>query len=285
MWLKIKQSECNLSCVFCPPEGRHKSELDFDFMMKLIEAADKVGLKRIWWTGGEPFLFDNFSEIASYASKLDFEQKMSTNGLLLHKHKEVLDAFSRINISFHSLNKKTYAAVTNGGNLLALQENINRTVGKTLVRLNIVLGKYNIDEVNDIIAYANKLSIVPRFILLRDRGCKKSINWIDTNRISEKQFWDKILGEVQPTEVVGNNIKASYYKTKNYTFGVIRLTDKCEEEHCNIIFIDSKRRLYNCRGLNRKDIVVQNNLTENLKNTIETKKVNYGNTCSPKDKN
>ena len=106
-------------------------------------------------TGGEPFLFDNFSEIASYASKLDFEQKMSTNGLLLHKHKEVLDAFSRINISFHSLNKKTYAAVTNGGNLLALQENINRTVGKTLVRLNIVLGKYNIDEVNDIIAYAN----------------------------------------------------------------------------------------------------------------------------------
>lgn len=284
MWLKIKQSECNLNCIFCPPKNKYKNELDFEFLTRFIESAKEVGLSRIWWTGGEPFLFDNFSEVVLHASKLGFEQKISTNGLLLHKHEKILDAFSRINISFHSLSRETYAYVTNGGNLSILQENINRAAGKTLIKLNIVLGKYNIDEINNIIVYANSLSIVPRFILLRDRGCDKVINWINSNYISERQFWSKMSGVIEPTDVEGNNIKASYYKTKDCIFGIVCLTDKCEEEHCNVIFIDSKKRLYNCRGLNRKDIVVENNLVENLKNTIRTKKVNYGDICRSKDK-
>ena len=284
LWLKIKQSECNLNCIFCPPKNKYKNELDFEFLIKLIESAKKVGLNRIWWTGGEPFLFDNFSEVVSHASKLDFEQKISTNGLLLHKYEKILDAFSRINISYHSLNKRTYAYVTNGGNLSILQENVNRAVGKTLIKFNIVLGKHNIDEVNSLIAYANGLSVIPRFILLRDRGCDKVIKWIDSNYISEKQLWSKISGIIRPTDVEGNNIKASYYKTKDCTFGIVCLTDKCEEEHCNVIFIDSKKRLYNCRGLNRKNTIVQNNLAENLKGIIETKEVNHGNICSSKSK-
>lgn len=284
MWLKIKQSECNLNCVFCPPEGRHKSELDFDFIIKLIEAAKKVGLKRIWWTGGEPLVFGRFGEMVSYASKLGFEQKISTNGLLLYKHEEILEAFSRINISFHSLNEETYFDITGGGSLRLLQKNINMAAGRTPIKLNTVLGKYNIDEVNDIIAYANKLSVIPRFILLRDRGCKRSIDWIDTNRISIKWFWDKISGEIKPADVAGNNIKASYYKAKGNIFGVVRLTNKCEEEHCNIIFVDSKKRLYNCRGINRKDIITQGGLIRDLNETIKTKRINHGYICSPKSK-
>lgn len=284
MWLKIKQSECNLNCVFCPPGSRYKSDLTFNFLIKLVECAKEAGLKRIWWTGGEPFLFDNFDEVVSYASKLGFEQKASTNGLLLHKYENVLDVFSRINISFHSLKKGMYAYITNGGDLSRLHKNINRAIGKTPVRLNIVLGKYNIHEVNNLIIYANNLSIVPRFILLRDRGCAESIGWIDRNRIAEKWFWDRVPNAVKLTGIEGNNIKASYYKTKNYTFGVVRLTDKCEEKDCNIIFIDSKKQLYNCRGLNRKDVVVQNDLTKDLKEIIKTKRINHGNTCRPKDK-
>ncbi len=284
MWLKIKQSECNLNCVFCPPESRYKSELTFNFLIELIESARGAGLKRIWWTGGEPLLFDNFDEVVLHASKLGFEQKVSTNGLLLHKCEEILDVFSRINISLHSLESRKYADITNGGDLLVLQKNISKAAGKTLIKLNVVLGKYNVDEVNNIIAYANEASVIPRFILLRERSCKKS-TWIDKNRIEEKLFWNKLPDVLEPADVEGNNIKASYYETKDYIFGVVRLTDKCEEEHCNVIFIDSKKHLYNCRGLSRKDIIVKSNLMkESLKQVIESKEINHGNTCRPKSK-
>ncbi len=291
LWLKIKQSECNLNCVFCPPESRHKSELTFSFLVELIRCAREVGLKRIWWTGGEPFLFARFGEVVSYASKLGFEQKITTNGLLLHKYEEIINCFSRVNISFHSLKREIYSDITNGGNLSILQRNISMIAGKTLVKLNIVLGKYNVNEVNSLIVFANNLSVIPRFILLRDRSCKKSIEnikvseWVEKNYITKKQLWNEITDTLESTEIEGNNIKASYYKAKDYIFGVVQLSDKCEEEHCNVIFVDSKKQLYNCRGLNRENIDVQDNLIEDLNNVIKSKKENHGNICSSKGKN
>lgn len=256
MWLKIKHSECNLKCIFCPPENLYGSYLNYSYVSNLLTEAQKEGVNKIWYTGGEPSISPWFKRVVRNAHNLGMVQKLTTNGLLLHKLQDELNKFCRINISCHSLNKEVYNYITGGGDLNLLKENIHMASLETEVRLNIVICKYNISEVNLFMSFCLENNLIPRFIFLRDRSrsCShtKIINDIYVN---EADFWKKLgYPKIKEIKTVNsNNIKATYYRDDDQQIlGIVRLTNECEKDHCNILFVDSKRRLYSCRGKNRR---------------------------------
>ncbi len=102
---------CNQKCVFCnrPPESGTKQIFKLEDIKKRIEEISKnPEVKRIIFTGGEPLLFPNLSEIIRWAKKYSFITEIQTNGTLLDINK--LSEFKKagldiINFAFHSHKK------------------------------------------------------------------------------------------------------------------------------------------------------------------------------------
>ncbi len=85
-YLRISLTEaCNLRCVYCMPEGdvcfKNDNGLTDDEIKYLIDIFGDIGLKKIRFTGGEPLLDENVSElIGSILMMPKVEIEIETNG-------------------------------------------------------------------------------------------------------------------------------------------------------------------------------------------------------------
>jgi len=82
--IRITQG-CNLHCLHCYASGgtKEKNELNYSEVLELLKGLKKLGVIRIFFTGGEPFLRKDFIDILKSADKLGFSIYLSTNGTLL----------------------------------------------------------------------------------------------------------------------------------------------------------------------------------------------------------
>ena len=94
---------CNLDCVFCPKTERKKQVMSLDEFHALTDKlAGKV--KFLYFhLMGEPFLHPLLPEFIHLARKKGFIPVLTTNGTLLSKREEMLEALPhKIQISLHS---------------------------------------------------------------------------------------------------------------------------------------------------------------------------------------
>ena len=103
--------KCNLSCDFCFNVNsfkRNSRELSTNQIFKIIDKIKKEGIKRIRFTGGEPFLRKDIIKIFKYAKSKKLYVKVNTNSTLI-KEKDIalfetcIDEFL---FPFHSVNPK-----------------------------------------------------------------------------------------------------------------------------------------------------------------------------------
>lgn len=81
-------SDCNLHCVHCrqAKKIRKGTDLAFDEICRIIDDADKMGVFRLTFSGGEPLLREDIIEILLYALRSSVGRVfLSTNGLLLNR--------------------------------------------------------------------------------------------------------------------------------------------------------------------------------------------------------
>ncbi len=86
LWIYVT-NRCNLACKHCLVRGGEnvKEELSIGELKGIIEEALLLGLKRVFFTGGEPFLrSDIFELIELVTRKLNLELVILTNGTLLN---------------------------------------------------------------------------------------------------------------------------------------------------------------------------------------------------------
>lgn len=115
--LKIT-GKCNKSCFFCHKEGGDNIDdflLDDDFINCMNE-FEKIGIKNVILTGGEPTLCPDFEKICQYLSK-KFHVTVVTNGSIVKDWSKI--QVNKITISIHSLNPEKMIKL----------ENIKRTKG------------------------------------------------------------------------------------------------------------------------------------------------------------
>ena len=77
---------CNYHCVMCrrPPES---ADLGRDEVFDVMEQAREIGLETISFCGGEPFVHQDFVDIAERAIELGFKVQLTTNGSLVTRPK------------------------------------------------------------------------------------------------------------------------------------------------------------------------------------------------------
>lgn len=98
-------NSCNMQCSFCPDVNRTKvfiSEDDFRVILgQCAPLTEQVSLHLM----GEPTTHPQFGELISIATELDVPVEITTNGLLLKKHKSLFlskNSIRQINFSLQS---------------------------------------------------------------------------------------------------------------------------------------------------------------------------------------
>jgi len=76
---------CNASCAFCDISERPSPYADVDSVARNLRDLQKLGVKVIDFTGGEPLLHQDIAEILKEARKLGFISTLTTNCLLYPK--------------------------------------------------------------------------------------------------------------------------------------------------------------------------------------------------------
>src|SRR3990172_5345949 len=89
LWIYVT-NRCNLRCSHCLVRGGElvKDELSLDGLKVLLKDATRLGAKRMFFTGGEPFLREDLFELITYATEeLELELVILTNGILLDEER------------------------------------------------------------------------------------------------------------------------------------------------------------------------------------------------------
>lgn len=182
---------CNLRCRYCmPADGVVQKScgeiLRYEQFLQIVEAAVKLGIRKVRVTGGEPLVRKGVIDFLRRLSSMPGieEVALTTNGLLLAEQAQNLrDAgVKRLNVSIDSLRPETYARITRGGSLEQVLAGLDAAEAAGLkLKLNMVV----MNGIND-------QEVVPFAALSLDKPWSvRFIEYMPT--IREKQWQNQLV--------------------------------------------------------------------------------------------
>jgi cyclic pyranopterin phosphate synthase len=173
-YLRISLTDkCNLRCFYCmpaQPDFMPNSRLmSADEILKLAEIFVRdFCIKKIRLTGGEPLIRSDLPVILRGLKALGVELGISTNGVLLDRHFELLKevGIKSLNISLDSLEAERFREITRRGYFESVMRNIREALDRDFeVKLNVVVVRgRNEHEVIDFVRLTKDLPLAVRFI-------------------------------------------------------------------------------------------------------------------------
>jgi cyclic pyranopterin phosphate synthase len=157
-----------------PPEGvellSHDQVLRNEEYVRLIGIFVSLGVVKVRFTGGEPLVRKGFIDIVSDTRREhpDLELCLTTNGTLLHDYINDLQRLNvkKLNISLDSLSRETYRTITAKDCFNEVIANIDRVLAHRFfdLKVNAVLFKETIPELDDFLEYFKERDVTLRFI-------------------------------------------------------------------------------------------------------------------------
>jgi cyclic pyranopterin phosphate synthase len=166
------------------PEGvkpiKHKEILRYEEIIKIVEIATSLGVKKVRITGGEPLSRKNITYLLSSLSAMRGIQDISltTNGMLLEKYADDLAGagLDRVNVSLDSLKHERFTHITRGGSLETVLRGIGKAekAGLIPIKINMVpLRGFNHDEIGGFSQLTLKKPYQVRFIEFMPVGSRE----------------------------------------------------------------------------------------------------------------
>ena len=215
--------KCNLRCVYCmPPNGvkslEHSDILTFEEIESIVRILAKTGLKKVRFTGGEPFVRKDVIKLIEKISHTDgiAETGITTNGILLEKYIDDLKriGLKKINISLDTADGEQYRQITGFDSFDTVISAIESAVDKGFdVKINCV-PFFAEQNYIDLAELAVKYPVSVRYIELMPLGQGKAFNGVSSVDILKK-LEDK-YGKAEKTDL-SQKYKgpAEYYKFKD----------------------------------------------------------------------
>ena len=168
---------CNLRCTYCMPEEGlawlpREQQLTDDEVIRLIRiAVERLGIREVRFTGGEPLLRRGLVGIVEAAARLTPRPTLmlTTNGIGLERLAAPLrDAgLDRVNVSLDTLDPERFQALTRRDRMADVLRGLTAaaTAGLTPVKINTVLMRdINDDEAPALLRFALENGYQLRFI-------------------------------------------------------------------------------------------------------------------------
>jgi len=175
-YLRVSVTDkCNLRCKYCmPPEGvqfmAHDEILRNEEFVSLIDLFVRMGIKKIRFTGGEPLVRKGFFDIISGTVNKHHKTDLcvTTNGTLLENHFSDLKKYNvkKLNISLDTMSGDRFQSITGVDHFNTVINNIEKALSYDFfnVKINGVLLKSTLDEIDDFLNYFADKNVTLRFI-------------------------------------------------------------------------------------------------------------------------
>ena len=251
---------CNYRCIYCMPEDgvvkkKHQDMLTIEEMTEIVQAAYKLGIRKIRLTGGEPLVRKGIVTLCRNIKSIDstIELGITTNGSLLAPMAKQLKStgVDRLNISLDSTEPETFKKITRGGDLQDVFSGIKaaQNAGFEQLKINTVLLKnVNDHELYDLIYLTKDTAVHVRFIELMPLGVAK--DW-DSDRFMTTAM---IEGLLQNAELLKIDGVARVYRLPGHkgTIGLICPVSHSFCPSCNKIRVTADGKLKPCLHSNQE---------------------------------
>ena len=259
-YLRLALNEqCNLRCIYCMPEEGidFRSEdklLSTEEIFKLIELTSQMGVSKIRFTGGEPLLRKDLTELVHFAHQCNGIESvhLTTNGLLLSKQIDTLQkaGLSGINISLDTLDSDKFKKITRRDGLDLVLNSLQTSIDSSIqsIKLNVVaMRDFNDQELMDFIDLTKENNITVRFIELMP---------FDSHQIWKTgKFYgaDHIIADIKKqvdelSPIDGSRTEHHIFKVNDYKgkVAVIPAYTRSLCGTCNRLRITADGKLLNC---------------------------------------
>ncbi|HOO87250.1 MAG TPA: GTP 3',8-cyclase MoaA [Synergistales bacterium] len=167
---------CNFRCLYCMPANGiawipHEDIMTYEDIFFLVSVLSELGVKRLRFTGGEPFVRKGFvsflQEIRQRFPSIDVA--VTTNGAFLERDASALSALRlhSVNVSLDTLHPQKFADITRTGELGTVLRGIRALVAKggVSVKINtVVMRDFNLNEISGLVRFAKENDVLLRFI-------------------------------------------------------------------------------------------------------------------------
>ncbi len=183
--LRLSVTEhCQLGCLYCRPApgsstskcAKASEPISFDDIAYFVELIQShFSLSKVHLTGGEPLLRPNLARLIRRLAGQKLDLALTTNAQCLKKQAAALKqaGLKRVNVSLDSLNPRTFANMTRGGDVKRTLAGIHQATEVQLqpIKLNMtVLRGLNDHEVEDVAHYGLRTGCEVRFLELMPIG-------------------------------------------------------------------------------------------------------------------
>ncbi|MDO8734467.1 MAG: GTP 3',8-cyclase MoaA [Elusimicrobiota bacterium] len=249
-YLRISVTDrCNLRCVYCMPEEGvenipHDEILRYEEILKIVDVAIPLGIKKIRITGGEPLVRKGIVQFLSELSRRKVDFSVTTNGILLSDFADDLKVagVKRINVSLDTLSEKKFFEITRGGVLKKVINGIvkAKALGFNPIKINtVVLADTSEKDVKNFIDFAKTDGLILRFIEHLPFIGKEKNKFFDIEKSFQKKY------NLIPTDVEGFG-PGRHYKINGATVGFISALTLPFCRKCNRLRLTSCGKLMPC---------------------------------------
>jgi len=258
-YLRISLIEkCNLRCTYCMPAdgvllSPKKDIMTADEIYAIAKTFVNNGVDKIRLTGGEPLLRKDFPKIIAKLSSLKTEISITTNGILIDKHIEVLKQFNvrKINLSLDTLVASKFQTITLRNQFEKVIDNLHLLLNNDFkIKVNVVLIKgFNDNEIIDFIKLTEFLPLSIRFIEFMPFAGNE---WDKSKMVSQNEILNRVQNHFSESEIEkledNKNFTAREFKIKNYlgSFGIISSITNPFCDGCNRIRLTANGKIKNC---------------------------------------
>ena len=206
-YLRVSVTDrCNLSCRYCREKDMpfipHESILRFEEMEDIIGLMAGMGVRKLRFTGGEPFARKGFIDFLRRIRQQhpSLGLRITSNGTLLGPHIEALKELdAMMNISLDTLDRARFASITGSDLLPDVLENLRRmaALGIKLKVNAVAMRGENDKELPALAALAMEHPLDVRFIEFMPMGegsiWSESLFWpADEILAAARQHWELI---------------------------------------------------------------------------------------------
>jgi cyclic pyranopterin phosphate synthase len=267
-------SRCNLRCIYCHNEGESnvngKVEITPETIHALAGVAAKHGVDKIKFSGGEPLLRCDLTEILSGLPHLK-DVSLTTNGTLLsQKAGDLAEAgLHRVNISLDTLKPETYNQITRTKSYHSkVLDGIHAAIdaGLTPVKINMVLLKgLNDDEIWDMIRFVKQY---------REEVILQLIELMDFQQIPQYQINMDMIQQKLEQEATHIKERSLHRRKKYYLDGVeIELVRPLDNStfcaNCSRLRVTCDGKLKTCLLQNNNLVDIKNKSPEEIEQLLE----------------
>lgn len=289
-YLRISLLEkCNLRCTYCMPAdgialSPKASLMTADEIFAIAQTFVENGVDKIRLTGGEPLLRKDFPEIISKLASLEVLLSITTNGILIDRHIDVLKQFKvkKINLSLDTLVASKFHTITLRNQFEKVVDNLHLLLNNDFqVKVNVVLMKgFNENEIIDFIKLTEFLPVSIRFIEFMPFAGNE---WDRSKMVSQNDILSQVeecfsLDKIQKLDDE-KNFTARTYKIEGFqgNFGIISSITNPFCDGCNRIRLTANGKIKNCLFSNSEtDLLTAfrngESITELISTSIKNKK-------------